>query len=934
MPTPHTGLHELPSADYPLVLSTGRIKDQWHTMTRTGRSAKLMRDLDGPFVEMHPEAARRVGAEDGERVRVVSARGSFVARVVVTESVEPGTVFAPFHWGDLWTNGGSVNDATHDVADPVSGQPELKGAAVRVEPIHRGVESRSLEARRASGGGRMSERLRVVVVGNGIAGAAFVDELLEEDPDRVSITLYGAEKVGTYNRVRLSEYMAGAVGLEELGMRPKAWYEERGIDVRLGVRVLEVDTKEREVLGSDGERVAYDRLVFATGSESFVPPIPGRDKEGGFVFRTVEDVERMLEAAPKRAVVIGGGLLGLEAAWGLVARGAEVTVVDLAGHLMSQQLDRVAGGMLRREIEKMGVGVRLSAFTEEILGNGKVEGVRLRGGEELPADTVVICAGIRPNAELARASGIKTNRGVIVDDRLETSAPGVYAVGECAEHDGAVYGLVAPALEQVRVAARYVLGKECAPYRGSVASATLKVMGVDVTSAGDVYEEEEGSEAIVSSDPLKGVYRKAVIQNGRVVGAILLGDVSGAPQLIGAVRRTAPAEEVVELTLGSGGGFDAPPLSDDAQVCDCNGVSKGQVVVAITKKGASSVSAVGAATKAGTGCGSCKPLVKQILEEVSGGPVEEEKNYLCKCMELSREDIRGILRERGIKSVSGLSEACGAGKMCPDCKVGLAYVVSEVNANRHEEERHARHINDRVHANIQNDGTFSVVPRIHGGVTSPDQLRRIADVAEKYNARKEDLPRAWEDLGMPSGFAYTKAVRTVKTCVGTDFCRYGVGDSTGLGIAMEKAFENLYTPAKVKMGCSGCPRNCAEATVKDIGVVAVEGGWKIYVAGAAGMSVRAADELAQVETPEEVMKVTSAFLQYYRENAEYKERTYDFVPRIGLEKIRSIVLDEESGEPERLRQRLREAKEAAFDPWKERTKPRTKNQFAGVISGG
>src|SRR5918912_539976 len=487
----------------------------------------------------------------------------------------------------------------------------------------------------------MSERLRIVVVGNGIAGAAFVDELLKENPEEASITLYAAEKVGTYNRVRLSEYMAGAVGLEELGMRPKEWYEERGIDLRLGVRVLEVSTKKQEVLGSDGKRVAYDKLVFATGSESFVPPIPGRDKEGVFVFRTVEDVERMLEAAPKRAVVVGGGLLGLEAAWGLVARGAKVTVVDLAGHLMSQQLDRAAGIMLRREIEKMGVGVRHGAFTEEISASDKVEGVRLREGEKLPADMAVICAGIRSNAGLAQACRIKTSRGIIVNDRLETSASNVYAVGECAEHEGVVYGLVAPALEQVRVAARCVLGdKEVAPYRGSVASATLKVMGVDVTSAGGGYGKEEGSEGVVSSDPLKGVYRKGVIRNGKVVGAVLLGDVSGAPQLIGAVRRATPAEEVVELTLGSATqGFEALPISGDAQICDCNGVSKEQVIIAITKKGANSISAVGATTKAGTGCGSCKPLVKQILEEVSGGPVEEEKNHLCKCMRLSREDI-------------------------------------------------------------------------------------------------------------------------------------------------------------------------------------------------------------------------------------------------------------------------------------------------------
>jgi nitrite reductase (NADH) large subunit len=405
---------------------------------------------------------------------------------------------------------------------------------------------------------------------------------------------------------------------------------------------------------------------------------------------------------------------------------------------------------------------------------------------------------------------------------------------------------------------------------------------------------------------------------------------------------------VAELVLGSNGEVKAPPLSDEAQVCDCNGVSKGQILVAITKKGAASVAEVGSVTKAGAGCGGCKPVIKDILEVATGGPVEE-KSYLCPCMQLTTEDVQGIVKEREIRSVNALGEACGAGKVCSDCKVGLTYVVSEVNANRHEEERHARHINDRVHGNIQNDGTFSIVPRTRGGVTNADELRRIADVAEKYDARmikitgsqrldilgvkKEDLPNAWEDLGMPSGFAYGKAFRQVKTCVGTEFCRFGVGDSTTLGIEMEKSFENLYTPAKVKMAASGCPRNCAEATVKDVGVVAVEGGrWQVWIGGAAGMDVRKGDLLATVDSHEEAIEVTQAFFQYYRQNGRWKERTYDFVPRVGLEEIRKHVLDEESGEPERLRARLAEAKEASFDPWQERVKNKTKNQFAGVIN--
>ncbi|MEJ7820318.1 MAG: (2Fe-2S)-binding protein [Rubrobacteraceae bacterium] len=387
-------------------------------------------------------------------------------------------------------------------------------------------------------------------------------------------------------------------------------------------------------------------------------------------------------------------------------------------------------------------------------------------------------------------------------------------------------------------------------------------------------------------------------------------------------------------------------LPDDAQVCDCNGISKGQIVATIQDLGLKKVSEVVAETKAGTSCGSCKPLVGQILQEAAED-VEEDKSYLCKCLELTHDDLKGIVSERGLRSVSEVGEACGAGKVCSDCKVGVTYIVSEVNANRHHEERHGRHINDRVHANIQNDGTFSIVPRSYGGVTSPDQLRKVADVAEKYNARmikitgsqrldilgvkKEDLPKAWEDLDMPSGFAYTKAFRQVKSCVGTDFCRYGVGDSTKLAIDMEKEFENLYTPAKVKMGSSGCPRNCAESSVKDIGAIAIEGGWQIYVGGAAGMEVRKGDVLATVETEEEAKDVMMAFMQFYRENGHYKERTYDVVPRIGLDNIRAVVLDESSGEPERLRERLREAKAATSDPWLERREPATKNQFVGAI---
>lgn len=793
------------------------------------------------------------------------------------------------------------------------------------------------------------DALRVVVVGNGNIGAAFMDSLMERASDRVSLTVYGEEPTGTYDRIRLSEYMAGHAGLAELGMRTGEWYAERGIDARLGVRVVEINTTTQTVRGSDGEWVEYDRLVLATGSSSAVPDLPGRNRNGVFVFRTVEDVEKMLEAAPGRAAVIGGGLLGLEAAYGLHCRGAEVSVVHRSGHLMNQQLDETAGEMLRRRVAEMGIGVHTRRNPARISGNGGVEALELDDGTSLPAEAVVICTGIRPNIALAVESGLETNRGILVDEYLRTSAENVYAIGECTEFESGLIGLVAPGLAQMRIALAHMLGEETEPYRRGTTSTNLKVMGIDLASTGDVYGTEPGSDALVSSNPLEGTYRKAVIREGVAVGAVLFGDLSAGAQLADAVKRGAPAEEVAALTVGAGGDTKPPPLPDEAQVCGCNGVTKGQVVVAIQEKGANSVSAIGAETSAGTGCGSCKQLVGEILSETAEGPIEEEESYLCKCMRLTQDDVRSVVRERGLTSVSQVGEACGAGKVCPDCKVGLTYVVSEANMNRHEEERHARHINDRVHANIQNDGTFSIVPRAYGGVTSPDELRRIADVAEKYEARmvkitgsqrldilgvkKEDLPKAWADLGMPSGFAYTKAFRQVKTCVGTEFCRFGVGDSTSLGIEIEKMFENLHTPAKVKMGCSGCPRNCAESTVKDIGIIAVEGGWKVYVGGAAGMDVRKADELATVETAEEARDVSAAFMQYYRENGQWKERTYDFVPRVGLEEIRSVILDEESGEPERLRERLRESQAATEDPWKaDREENATKNQFIGELA--
>ncbi len=767
----------------------------------------------------------------------------------------------------------------------------------------------------------------VVIVGGGIAGQA-VAERLREYRHTGTITILAGEERAPYDRVQLSKLLEGA-DPEDLRLRPDSWYDDHDVTLRLGVVVDAIDRSTASLLTRCGERIPYGRLVVATGSEPLVPPIVGSDKGNVFVFRTPEDCVGILAAArgAKRVCVLGGGLLGLEAARGIVAHGVPTTVVHLMDRLMERQLDGQSARMLTERMAGLDVEVLLGRSTQEVIGNGVVTGLRFADGETLECDVLVISAGIRPNVELARAAGLDCNRGVLVDDALVTSDPAVLAVGECAEHRGVVHGLVAPIFDQAKVAAATIAGTATEPYAGSVPSATLKVMGIDLVSAGNAMAD--GGVALV--DPERGVYRRLVVTDGRATGAILMGDTTGAEALLSLVARSAEVADPLEA-LAEAARSDVTALSDDTQICSCNGVSKGEITCAIRERGLKAPSEVYAVTRAGTGCGSCKSLVAKLVEAETGASAAEPA-YLCPCRMLTREQVADTIRSGGLRSASDVGDACGAGRDCAACKPAVAYLVSLVNANRHDEERQARFINDRVHANIQRDGTFSVVPRIYGGVTSPDELRRIADVADRYDVgmvkitggqridllgvRKDQLPDIWRDLGMPSGHAYAKAVRTVKTCVGTDFCRFGIGDAIGLGIELEKAWEGIHTPHKVKSAVSGCPRNCAESLVKDIGIVAVEGGWEILIGGAAGATVRRGDLLARVDNGQEVLSVASTFLQYYRENADYLERTYAFVERVGIDVVRTAVLDEESGEPQALRERFALAKAAVGDPWKD-----------------
>jgi nitrite reductase (NADH) large subunit len=773
----------------------------------------------------------------------------------------------------------------------------------------------------------------VVVVGGGIAGQAVCEALREHDA-LMPVTLVCAEPRLPYDRVRLSEILVSGASTETLALRPPEWFEDQDVDVLVGRRVASVRPDERCAVLDDGTVLPYRALVIATGSNPLLPPIPGIGLPHVHPFRGPEDCEAIREAASRaeRAAVIGGGLLGLEAARGIASQGCPVTVVHLMDRLMERQLDHGSATLLQAALQ---MDVELERQTTEITPRA----LRFVDGDELAADLVVVSIGIAPETTLAREAGAEVRRGIVVDDRLRTSLPDVLAVGECAEHRGVVHGLVAPILEQARAAAATITDRDGA-YEGSIPSAKLKVAGIDLVAIGAC----EGDAQVVTADAAGGVYRKLVVRDGAAAGAILLGDIRGAEALMSLVRRSEAIDDPLEA-LAAAAQAGPAEMADEVQVCNCNGVCKGDIAAAVTEGGARTPREVMAMTRAGTGCGSCKALVVDIVALAAGGDVAEEPAYLCPCRRQTREDLAAVVREQGLRSVSDVSRACGTGRECGACKPALAYLVSEVNANRHREERDARFINDRVHANIQKDGTFSVVPRMYGGVTTPAELRRIADVAERYEVplvkvtggqrldllgvRKQDLPRIWDELGMPSGHAYAKAIRTVKTCVGTDFCRYGLGDAIGTGIEMEKAWEGVYTPHKVKSGVSGCARNCAEATVKDIGLVAVgEGRWQVRVGGAAGGNVREADLLCTAGSRAEALRVATTFLQFYRENAEFKERTYDFVPRVGLERIREVVLGEESGAA--LRERFRLAKAAVRDPWLEREDPYHPRQFSDL----
>jgi nitrite reductase (NADH) large subunit len=617
--------------------------------------------------------------------------------------------------------------------------------------------------------------------------------------------------------------------------------------------------------------------------------------------------------------------------------------------LMERQLDATAAAYLKAKMERLGVKVLLNRSAEALLGDESVRAVRFADGDVIPADLVVIAAGIRPNVELGRKAGLQVSRGIVVNDQMETSDPDIFAVGECVEHRGVVHGLVAPLLAQGKVLAATLTGNPGPDLNESIPAAKLKIMGVDVFSAG-VFEGDGECEAVRFEDPSLGIYKKLVLRRNRLVGAVLIGDSSDSHRYMEWLRNgddlTAKRRTLLFPDPVADGGSAAAMLSDGDTVCGCLGVNKGAIIQAIHEKGVCTLPQLKEATRASTGCGSCAGMCQEILRAVAPNFQEEVKKVLCKCVPYSQDQLREMIQTQRIRSVQEVLDIYGNGDGCEICKPALSYLVDVVWCGEHDEDRAARFINDRVHANIQRDGTFSVVPRMRGGVTTPAELRRIAEVAEKFNIRmvkvtgsqridllgvaKQDLPKIWAELGMPSGQAYTKGVRMVKTCVGTEFCRFGTQDSIRTGIELEKRLENLFTPHKTKMAVVGCPRNCAEATVKDIGLVGQEGNWQVVVGGAAGKSVRKADVLITVGSTEEALEAAELFFQYYRENAHYLERTYDFVERFGIERVRRETVYAPENSRSAMLERLRKAKALSEDAWREGELPRTPTQFVQI----
>lgn len=811
----------------------------------------------------------------------------------------------------------------------------------------------------------MKEKL--VVIGNGMAPGRMLEHLLETDPDRYDITIFNAEPRVNYNRLMLSPVLSGDKSYEDIITHNEQWYLDNNITLHRNAPVSQIDTQKRTVMSASVGVASYDKLVIATGSSPIMIPLPGHELPGVKVYRDLDDVETMLGVSQSggHAVVIGGGLLGLEAAAGLKSQGMDVCVVHLMDHLMEKQLDASASYLLRQEFERRGIEVRTSTNTTAILGEDKVTGVQFEDGSEVACDLLVMAVGIRPATQLALDAGLAVNRGIVVDDAMHTSAPDVYALGECVEHRDQCYGLVAPLYDMAKVLADVLLDGE-STFAGSVTATKLKVNGVNLYSAG-AFEEmptesTSNTEEIVLRDASAGVYKRLILDGPHISGVVLFGDTEDGAWFFDLLKRKVDVSEMRDsIIFGQAyqGGAALDPMAavaalpDEAEICGCNGVCKGTITQRIDALSLTTLEDVRAHTKASSSCGTCTSLVERVMQLSLGDSYTPNAvTPMCGCTDMGHDEVRTRIRTEKLESIDSVLQAlewrssCG----CAKCRPALNYYLVCEWPERYKDDYQSRFINERAHANIQKDGTYSVVPRMWGGMTTSTELRAIADVVDKFDIpavkvtggqridllgiEKSDLTQVWSDLGKAgfvSGHAYAKGLRTVKTCVGKQWCRFGTQDSTGLGIRLERYLWGSWTPAKVKLAVSGCPRNCAEATCKDIGIICVDSGYELHFAGAAGLEIKGTIVLGNLKHENDVIDHVAALLQMYREQGHYLERIHKWAHRVGVDEIRRQIM-EDTAKRTAYHERFKVSQRVAqVDPWAERVDGVDAHEFSRLV---
>ncbi|MGJ0192809.1 nitrite reductase large subunit NirB [Pantoea sp. RRHST58] len=805
----------------------------------------------------------------------------------------------------------------------------------------------------------------VVVIGNGMVGHRFIEELIDKaDPGQFALTVFCEEPRVAYDRVHLSAYFSHHTA-EELSLVREGYYEKHQVNLLLGERAITINREEKLIHSNTGRAVRYDTLIFATGSYPWIPPIKGAEGADCFVYRTIEDLNAIEACArrSKRGAVIGGGLLGLEAAGALKNLGVETHVIEFAPVLMAEQLDVQGGEQLRRKIEEMGVQVHTSKNTRQIVhhaAGGKT--LAFADDSALDVDFIVFSTGIRPQDKLAKQCGLALGQrgGIAVDDRCRTSDPAIYAIGECAAWQDRVFGLVAPGYKMAQVASDVLTGRD-STFQGADMSAKLKLLGVDVGGIGDAHGRTPGARSYVWLDESRSIYKRLIVSkdNKTLLGAVLVGDTRDYGNLLQLVLNAIPLPENPEgLILPAGSGekpvIGVDSLPDSAQICSCFDVSKGDIIKAV-QGGCHTVAALKSETRAGTGCGGCLPLVTQVLNAELSRQGIEVNNHLCAHFPYSRQELYHLIRVEEIKTFDALLAKYGTGYGCEVCKPTVASLLAScwndfVLAPQHTPLQDS---NDLFLGNIQKDGTYSVIPRSPGGEITPQGLKVIGEIAERYNlytkitgsqriglfgAQKDDLPAIWSQLiaaGFETGQAYAKALRMAKTCVGSAWCRYGVGDSLGFGIALENRYKGIRTPHKMKFGVSGCTRECAEAQGKDVGIIATEKGWNLYVCGNGGMKPRHADLLAADLDSDTLIAYLDRFMMFYIRTGDRLQRTSLWLESMegGIGYLRSVIVDDKLGINSKLEAELSELRAQARCEWKEAVDdPAQQARFAHFIN--